>query len=141
MPKLLLLIFVTTLNLVTPALITILLIERANAVCRSYDKEDWMECDPNADADPWSSPKNAHDPDCQAAWFESSARQSCSTTDWIEASDTRCRIIVQCSVTERTYYSEDKSYVAAPKVSVGIFDVQDVPELKNCEGTLKIKSC
>lgn len=80
----------------------------------------------------------AHDPECQWAWQASSARQSCSTTQWIQKSGTGCWIVAQCGGGNTT---NDYGQVNGPGGTSFTGSYDQVRALNNCNGTLRVGSC
>lgn len=80
----------------------------------------------------------AHDPECSWAWDASSARYSCSTTQWIKKSGTGCWIVAQCGG-GNTY--NDAGQVNGPGSTSFTGPYDQVRALNNCSGQLRVGSC
>jgi hypothetical protein len=87
-----------------------------------------------------------HDPACEAAWDQSSARASCSGLNWTTQNPVNmCNFSRRCAGTGthlapgahagqyRVEGNNTDQYVSFP--------LQDVPQLSNCNGILKVGSC
>ena len=74
---------------------------------------------------------------CEAAFYGSSARNSCSTPLSISVSDNRCRISVQC---RNQWWSPSRPNENLQHNSVSV-TVYDAYNLSNCNGSLTVGSC
>ena len=99
------------------------------------------DCDHPDEVAQWEHPYMAHEPECQAAWNQSSAKQTCTGLNWTERKEDQCLLHVSCATGRTVDEETTKSSRTVEKGQAPIFDLDDVKKLNNCGGSLKVGLC
>lgn len=85
----------------------------------------------------------AHDPECQTAWYKSSARNTCVGEDWTTQNpEGICNIRQTCQKAGFLEGAYAKERVTTGRELQNVsFPLAEVPTLTNCNGILKPGKC